>query len=729
MTTVDALRFQYMSRFSMQKMGWRLVFLGFWIVSGLVYIGNTWSPSSYAYTLKTHYGYQDIEPALGKARSIRADEWAVVTPLTQAAVRNDFERYNKTSLYQEDLRINYGLPIADWGMAFKPTMWLYGLVKPAYAYSFHWFAIFALFITGYALLFKRFGASNTTALLLSFGLYFTGFSQFWWNEKGPIIAIFPWVIMPFWLNLRLHWQLIWFYYAAVFWLLTNFYPPVQISLAFVGLVLLVAGKPRLFQPRTLVWVGLAAALAAGTAGLYLYDYLSATSATIYPGSRHSLGGGVGDRFMLSWIFPSINFSWVYNSLIGLNMSEIGTVGMYYYVAVLFFLDYRNMAALWSDTSKRRIFLVLLAGFMVQFVWMVLPIPSVFGKVLLWDHVEPARMQYASGVLLTIIVLYVANALGLTLSLSRLLLLSIFIIAGWWFFKFPLGTHRGEDLFFLFPLALLYLLVRKHKSHTHEALALASLIFGAVLFGRFNPLQSAWPIFNLQPNEVVKYLQEQEKKNDGVLVFPQLHAATANGLGFRSLSHTNAVPPMAFWERHFADIPAEERNLIFNRYAHVVPDLMPHPRLQQTDAVQVPMDRFMQIAHAEVVTSYPDTLPTDGGFERGAQYPAALVLHGWAGWTSDPDAHGMEVITEPITKGSVQLTPIVRPDLPQNTQNRVSVLNGFKIMIPHPDQAPPHCITLISWDKRTGERKLLNNPSDVPSCASDVIALSSLGRAP
>ncbi len=713
----------------MQKMGWRLVFLGFWIVSGLVYIGNTWSPSSYAYTLKTHYGYQDIEPALGKARSIRADEWAVVTPLTQAAVRNDFERYNKTSLYQEDLRINYGLPIADWGMAFKPTMWLYGLVKPAYAYSFHWFAIFALFITGYALLFKRFGASNTTALLLSFGLYFTGFSQFWWNEKGPIIAIFPWVIMPFWLNLRLHWQLIWFYYAAVFWLLTNFYPPVQISLAFVGLVLLVAGKPRLFQPRTLVWVGLAAALAAGTAGLYLYDYLSATSATIYPGSRHSLGGGVGDRFMLSWIFPSINFSWVYNSLIGLNMSEIGTVGMYYYVAVLFFLDYRNMAALWSDTSKRRIFLVLLAGFMVQFVWMVLPIPSVFGKVLLWDHVEPARMQYASGVLLTIIVLYVANALGLTLSLSRLLLLSIFIIAGWWFFKFPLGTHRGEDLFFLFPLALLYLLVRKHKSHTHEALALASLIFGAVLFGRFNPLQSAWPIFNLQPNEVVKYLQEQEKKNDGVLVFPQLHAATANGLGFRSLSHTNAVPPMAFWERHFADIPAEERNLIFNRYAHVVPDLMPHPRLQQTDAVQVPMDRFMQIAHAEVVTSYPDTLPTDGGFERGAQYPAALVLHGWAGWTSDPDAHGMEVITEPITKGSVQLTPIVRPDLPQNTQNRVSVLNGFKIMIPHPDQAPPHCITLISWDKRTGERKLLNNPSDVPSCASDVIALSSLGRAP
>jgi len=701
----------------MQKIGWRFVFFGAWMIAALVYISNTWSPSSYAYPLKNNYAYLDIEPTLGQARSIRADEWAVVTPLTQATVRNHFERYNKTSLYQEDLRINYGLPIADWGLAFKPTMWLYGFVNPAYAYSFHWFAIFALFITGYAFLFKRFGASNVNALLLSFGLYFTGFSQFWWNEKGPILAIFPWVIMPFLLNLRLRWQLIWFYYAAIFWLLTNFYPPVQISLAFVGLVILAAQQPRLFQPRTLIWVVLAAALAAGTVGLYLYDYLSATSATIYPGSRHSMGGGVSDRFMLSWIFPSINFSWVYNSLIGLNISEIGTVGMYYYIAVLFFLDYKNFASLWRDTAKRRILLVLLIGFMIQLVWMVLPIPSVFGKLLLWDHVEPARMQYASGVLLTIIMLYLANMVGLTLSLSRLLLLCAFVGLGWWLFKYPLGTRRGEDLFFLLPLVLLYLLTRRRKGHIHEALAMASLVFGVVLFGRFNPLQSAWPIFNLQPNEVVKYLQEQEKKNDGVLVFPHLHAATANGLGFRSLSHTNAVPPMAFWEKHFPEVPADERNAIFNRYAHVAPDLMPRPRLQQTDAVQIPMDHFVSMAHGTVVTSYPNNLPQEGSFEVNTQYPDALVLHGWAGWTSGPDAHGLEVITEPATIGSVQLTPMVRADLPLNTQQRISALNGFKVMIPHAENAAPRCISLVSLDKQSGARRLLNNPASVPACPS------------
>ena len=136
----------------MKTISWRTLFFSFWLIIGLVYVSHSWSPSSYAYALSNHYGYQDISPTLGKPRSIRADEWAVVTPLTQATIRNNFERYNKTSLYEEDLRINYGLPIADWGMAFKPTMWLYGLTNPAYAYSFHWFAIFALFIGGHAAL-------------------------------------------------------------------------------------------------------------------------------------------------------------------------------------------------------------------------------------------------------------------------------------------------------------------------------------------------------------------------------------------------------------------------------------------------------------------------------------------------------------------------------------------------------------------------------------------------
>lgn len=699
----------------MKKISWRTLFFSFWLIVGAVYVSHSWSPSSYAYALSNHYGYQDISPTLGKPRSIRADEWAVVTPLTQATVRNQFERYNKTSLYEEDLRINYGLPIADWGIAFKPTMWLYGLINPAYAYSFHWFAIFALFIGGYAFLFKKFGASDAVAAMLSFGLYFTGFSQFWWNEKGPLIAIFPWTIIPFFLNIRLSLQLIWFYYAAVFWLLTNFYPPIQISLAFVGLVVLIAKQPHIFRLRTLVWVLIAAALAAGTAGLYLYDYLSVTSSTIYPGSRHSMGGGVPIRFIVSWFLPAINFSWIYNSLIGINICEIGTVGMYYYAAVLFFLNYGNYGQLWSDASRRRVFIVLLTGLVIQLLWITIPIPYQFGKILLWDHVEPARMQYASGVLLTLVILYTANTIGLEFSLKRLVLFSASILAGWAVFKYPFGAKRMEDLLFVFVLIAIYIAARKKAILHHESIALASLIFGAIIFGRFNPLQSAWPIFNIQPNEVVKYLQEQETKNNNILVFPHLHGATANGLGFRSLSHTTAVPQMAFWRKNFPELSSDELNHAFNRYSHIMPDLIPSPFSQQPDAVQVPIDRFTKVDHAIAVSGYPDNIKKIGGFSIEKQYPTALLISGWGAWESAPEFHAIEIMSRPQIIGKAEVTPIIRPDLPLNTGGVISSLNGFKLLIPTLDKKPFDCLSLIALDRKTQIRTLLENPGNLPPC--------------
>ncbi|MFC3217071.1 hypothetical protein [Comamonas sp. JC664] len=121
---------------------------------------------------------------------------AVVTPLTQATVNNNFERYNKTSLYEEDLRINYVYPLQI-GASFSNhhvAVWVCQsglcLLTPLVCYlrAIHCWVCISL---------QKFGASDKVAVLLSFGLYFTGFSQFWWNEKGPLVALFPWVIIPF----------------------------------------------------------------------------------------------------------------------------------------------------------------------------------------------------------------------------------------------------------------------------------------------------------------------------------------------------------------------------------------------------------------------------------------------------------------------------------------------------------------------------------------------------
>jgi len=64
---------------------------------------------------------------LGTPRLIRSDEWAVITPLFQAAVRNGFREVNETSFYREDLRSVFPLPLKNWSLFFRPQLWAFFL--------------------------------------------------------------------------------------------------------------------------------------------------------------------------------------------------------------------------------------------------------------------------------------------------------------------------------------------------------------------------------------------------------------------------------------------------------------------------------------------------------------------------------------------------------------------------------------------------------------------------
>lgn len=687
------------------------------VVIGMVYVGQTWSPSSYGYALVNHLGYTDSGPDWGKARPIRSDEWAVVTPLTQATINNDFERINRTSLYGEDLRINYGLPIRDWGLIFKPTMWLYGSANPAYAYSLHWFAMIALFIVGYAWLFRWLGASPVVGFALAAGLYFTGFVQFWWNEKGPLFALFPWVILPFSTRLSFVWKAALFYWVAVVWLLTNFYPPLQVSLAFVGLIILLACEPELFKPRSLAVLVLAAALAASTAALYLWDYLQATATTLYPGGRSLSGGTVPARFWLSWLWPAINFDRDYESTIGSNISEIGTVGLYYSLFVMCFLDFARWRYVWANAEQRRLIAILSVGLFMMLAWMALPLPSWIGAPLLWNHVQPPRMQYAGGLLFVCLLFVLSHHLGLRVSRARIAIFCAAILLGWWVWKYDSGKNRFEDLGMLLIAPIAFTFARHRPSTAHASLAIASLLAGVLLFGRFNPLQSAWPIFNHPANEMTKTFDRLAANNGGILAVIGLPGAVANGLGYRSLSHVTAVPKLEFWRNRFPEMSTTESETIFNRYSRIVPVRESTPRLLHADAVAVPVSPFQKRAFPFVryIPSVTHLIDTDGHIDRATLEPGHLVISGWGPWTGPLDAHELEVSITPSATGAPIRTLVIRPDLPSGTQQRVSALNGFSLRIPLTAVATMPALCLVAHDTSTGKRFLLHNPPNLPYC--------------
>lgn len=566
---------------------------------GFVYVSQYWSPSSYGLVLH-QIGVEDVGTVLGTPRPIRSDEWAVVTPLTQATVNNHFERMNKTSLYGEDLRINYGLPIFDWGLVFKPTMWAYLIADPAHAYSFHWFAVLALFIAGYALLFAKLGLEEKQSILLSVGLYFTGFTQFWWNEKGPIFAFFPWVIWVLLLRLPIMVRLFLFYWLGASWLITNFYPPVFLSLAFVGALIILAVGREWLHPKKLILLVATTAFAALTVAIYLEDYLLKTSTTLYPGHRSAGGGSVPWQEWWSQVFPFATFDWHYESVIGQNICEVGVVGSALVLMNLCFLDYKKILRIMNDRSEtRRRLLVLGSGLLLMTAWMILPLPPWVGIPFLWNNVQPERMEYAAGVLLLLVIAILGREAGVIVTAERFVAYAVLVIVGWLVMKqisFDSNAEsvllRTNDLLVIPILLMALVFNRRGKFSQYSVLLVASAICGAIVLFKFNPIQSSKDFFIRHDTPFVRReIEDEIQKSQGYLAFSGMGGATLNGLGYASVSHVTAVPALDFWRRKYPDMKEDDFLEVFNRYAHI--SLIPgtKPVVIQADNVGVPLADF------------------------------------------------------------------------------------------------------------------------------------------
>ena len=576
---------------------WAFTFGTILALLGIVYVGNTWSPSSYALALRMFQAPDDGLVA-GTPRPIRSDEWAVLTPYTQIAVNRGFERYNVTSPYREDLRFTLSLPVRDWGFVFKPTMWLYGWFNPAYAFSFHHFATIALFLVGYTLFFRSLGARRRDALLLCLGLFFTAFVQYWWTMVGPLLAWFPWILNVFSWRVPLLWRTVALFWVNGCFFLSLFYPPLFIPCAFVVAVVVVGVWGRR-SFKELFPLSLAAAAGAATACWYLRDWMRATLTTVYPGQRRVSGGSTPGVMALEQLFP-LNGLHLHESLGAINICELAVVGAFYPLMVVCFLNYGPASQ--QQPTVRRGLIALGAALGAVYAWMFLPIPRWAGRLFLWDFVPPSRMAFAAGLLLLMTCYGVACARGLRLTRPRTVLFAGVLVGAWFFLKFrPHGLALLDSWRDLWPLVPVLLLAwvpwarRLSDADHHTALLGISLAAGILAFGDFNPLQSAWPIFNRPRTSVSAAIDAEMRREFPTPVVTRFPGAIMNGWGYCAGSHVLAAPPMELWRRTFPELEDSALNEIFNRYAHIIPLEEPGPRLLQADAVVIPARALRELS--------------------------------------------------------------------------------------------------------------------------------------
>ena len=258
------------------------------IVLAILYVALRLSPSSYAISLQQLGAVET--PLLGEPRGIRSDEWAVVTPLFQVAVNNDFQVTNATSFYGETLHTFIGLPLLNWGLLFKPLVWPFFAVSPDFAYSFFCAANIVLMLVGWSLLLRVLGFSRTAAALCSLILYFSPIVQAW-SGAGPQLAFFPWIMLAL-LCIRSKVRLaIALALLIPVWWVSMFYPPGIPPLVFLAVAICLAFRTDVFAWRRLTSALAGSAVGAAITLAYFAPVFRAYSESVYPGSRWVTGGG------------------------------------------------------------------------------------------------------------------------------------------------------------------------------------------------------------------------------------------------------------------------------------------------------------------------------------------------------------------------------------------------------------------------------------------------------
>jgi hypothetical protein len=575
------------------------------LACGVLYVGLRLSPLSYAIVLE-QLEVEDTGLIAGTPRPERGDEFGWQTPLFQMAVRSNFQRFDRTPPYFEDLRMIIGLPVKDWAIVFRPQFWMFFVLPPSFAYSFHHFFLIAIFVVGFTILFARLGGTGPQAVLMALVLFFSSYMQYWWNGSANLfLPFFPWIVLaPLW-NLRFGWRLVVLFWCAMCGVFTYFYPPNFLCLGFVGVLLWAAIDRGLFTwPRLLAIAGVVLG-ACGLMVFYLWEPLQVLAHTTYPGDRISNGGGVGVTAWLTQWLPTLQLN-DHVLLVPGNICEASTLGSIYAFAVLFFVPWRELMTR-STANQRLTWLVLLAGLLATQAWMTQPLPYWVGYPLLWHRVPPGRMVVAGGMLLLVLTFLIGKAQPLRMTFPRAALLAAALFVAWLRFKHSRGIgflESYKDWIVIAPVAAM-VAARAIRplppAMPNLALLASALVIGAISFGTFNPLQSTKPIFERHSTPVTAKLdQAVDAEGRGFILQPWMTTFFSHtglpliGLGYPSLSYSTFDPAVDLWRKVFPDLPPEEFQRTFNNVGGFAFGDVPAPhRVPGTLVTLSPSRPFLQ----------------------------------------------------------------------------------------------------------------------------------------
>ena len=693
----------------------------------LIYSVLYLTPSSYGLVLDL-FGYGGEGLLWGTPRPVRSDEWVVWTPYLQSVINNDFSAFNQYSMYQEKFRAFVALPVADWGIIFKPYFWPFFMAGPARAFSVYHGLIIVAFLLGWKLFLDQLFISSSRSNrwltpLVSLVFFFSGFVQTWWTTLGPLLALFPWFLLAFfqcrkgtWINYVVLW------YAATAWLLSHLYPPVVVSCAyFAGFTYLAFNRNIFDHKLRLFLMGITIAVACLVTYIYLQDAIALMSQTVYPGRRVSNGGETHWQMWLSVFIPYITHS-DYQDLMNANICEMSALNSLLPMMTLCFLDYQNKL---SIDWRKAIFLFI--PVVILSLWMLAPVPDLIGKLGLLSLVPGKRMVFALGLGVHLLALYFLCRQGVKLTLIRAGLFFLSVLLGYMVPAFYADVMWNEKSAWelLAPAILIIAIVWFHgfkltvtNKQAINLLLASALLINLIYFGAFNPGQSAEPIFSLKDRPPVQALYRKQDQSPQQNLFETGYpGAVLTGLKLNSFATVLIEPQLAFFRQLFPGMEETKFNQIFNRYAHIQLYDGVEIKTPRLDVIQIPLAMVNQPHSLNLM---PDTGLkdyVDGGFiDEVTLSGDDLNITGWAFFSGGPPLFFSNLDDAVV----ISMEAIERKDVVAVLGEHNLWFSGFRLRL-ELDQSQlsrinEQGICLYSMDANYGVRRLgYNNTTSIYSC--------------
>lgn len=571
------------------------------VLTCIVYVGLALSPSSYALGLE-RLGQHVSGTWFGTPRSIRSDEWMVYTPYMQIAVENNFAQTNALSPYQENLRSFQALPLLDWALLFKPYHWGFFVAPPAHAYSFYFFFMSLAFLAGWALFTRKLGLSAWIAVPLAVSLYFSQYVQVWWTTNAGAFSLAPWVALAWMYSGSRLLRIGLTAYAITAWMLSCAYPPFLYAIALAIGILIIAFRRESISLRSLYDATVAGSIALGLFIGYFHELIDIMQQTIYPGRRIAVSGGVGLERLLAQFNPTalIHGFEPLGRIKGSNACEIAVLSTLLPLYAATLGDHRNFSA-WLAQRRGTLFAVA-AGLGVFIVWMFLSVHPILARVSGLYLMPPARALVGFGLLLNIVAAAYLAIAGIRISAFRIMLsMTLIFVAAW--AKLSWGNASFADTFSYLdavpPIATAALLTGVTLLRSAPARIIlvvwTAAVANIVMFGSFNPVQSAHPIFDIDSDAVRSELVAggASTDKDGAVVALGHYGALIPGAGLPSINHVLYTPQIEFFRRYFPDMDDARFNEIFNRYAHIMVNEASEPSLMSPDSLSLPWNVMVQ----------------------------------------------------------------------------------------------------------------------------------------